>query len=275
MVSRPVSFGVKIHLGPNARSVLLSVAGLLMWGTLSDERTGLSFVIWCWSSPAQSFSGPSPLGLTTIFYCLRLPTSLFVSSYDSRGHDGGIWPRLHPGGSLIAFSSQSQSYVTTDGHSASLSWNKAPIWVLRPDLCYCQTFAGLFVWGALSDERTDLSFTTFADPRQRSHSQVRVPWHSLPYFTVSNSRHPFSSSPTTCRVTVEVFDPASTRGWLHSHLSFLLYSVSVSMETCLSTRSLAISLNVTMRLFSHKQWTLTLKSKADHWWPSDHEILKN
>jgi hypothetical protein len=39
--------------------------------------------------------------------------------------------------------------------SASLSWNIAPIWGLRPDLCYCQTVAG---WGALSDERTGLSF---------------------------------------------------------------------------------------------------------------------
>jgi hypothetical protein len=29
---------------------------------------------------------------------------------------------------------QSQSYVTTDGRSASLSWYKAPIWGLRPDL---------------------------------------------------------------------------------------------------------------------------------------------
>jgi hypothetical protein len=34
---------------------------------------------------------------------------------------------------------QSQSYVTTDGQSASLSWNKAPIWGLRPDFYYCQT----------------------------------------------------------------------------------------------------------------------------------------
>jgi hypothetical protein len=38
--------------------------------------------------------------------------------------------------------SQSQSYVTTNGQSASLSWNKAPIWGLRPDLYYCQTVAG-------------------------------------------------------------------------------------------------------------------------------------
>jgi hypothetical protein len=29
-----------------------------------------------WSSPAQSFSGPSPTGLVTIFYCLRLETPL-------------------------------------------------------------------------------------------------------------------------------------------------------------------------------------------------------
>jgi hypothetical protein len=27
-----------------------------------------------WSSPAQSFSGPSPAGLMTIFYCLRFET---------------------------------------------------------------------------------------------------------------------------------------------------------------------------------------------------------
>jgi hypothetical protein len=56
-----------------------------------------------------------------------------------------------------------------DGHSASLAWNKAPIWGLRQDLYYCQTAAGLFMWGAHSDERTGLSFTTAADPRQGSH----------------------------------------------------------------------------------------------------------
>jgi hypothetical protein len=31
---------------------------------------------------------------------------------------------------------ESELYVTTDGQPASLSWNKAPIWGLRPDLCY-------------------------------------------------------------------------------------------------------------------------------------------
>jgi hypothetical protein len=46
----------------------------------------------------------------------------------------------------------------TDGRSASLSWNKAPIWDLRPDIYYCQTVAGLLIWGALCDERKGLSF---------------------------------------------------------------------------------------------------------------------
>jgi hypothetical protein len=40
----------------------------------------------------------------------------------------------------------------TDGQSA-------PIWGLRPEFYYCQTIAGLLMWGALFDERTDLSFT--------------------------------------------------------------------------------------------------------------------
>jgi hypothetical protein len=36
-------------------------------------------------------------------------------------------------------------------------------------------------------------------------------WPEWPYFTVSDLRLPFSLPPTTRRVTVEVFDPASTR----------------------------------------------------------------
>jgi hypothetical protein len=73
---------------------------------------------------------------------------------------------------------ESESYNTTDGQSASLSWNKAPIWGLRPDFYYCQTIEVSLIWGALSDERTGLSFTIAADPRQSSHLWVRVPWDS-------------------------------------------------------------------------------------------------
>jgi hypothetical protein len=57
---------------------------------------------------------------------------------------------------------ESESYISTDGQSARLSWNKEPVWGLPPDFYYYQTVAGLLMWGALSDERTGLSFTVFA-----------------------------------------------------------------------------------------------------------------
>jgi hypothetical protein len=41
-VNWPVCVGVKPHLGPTTR-LLLTVVGVLMWGVLSDERTGLSW----------------------------------------------------------------------------------------------------------------------------------------------------------------------------------------------------------------------------------------
>jgi hypothetical protein len=91
------------------------------------------------------------------------------------------------------------------------SWNKAPISGLRPNFYYSQSVAGLLMWGALPDERAGLSFTIAAGACQRSHSQVQVQWDSRPHFTVSDSRLLFSSSPTIRRVTVEVFDPTSTR----------------------------------------------------------------
>jgi hypothetical protein len=82
----------------------------LIWGSwLSDSyrlifvgrplwrEDGSAFLICCWSSPAQSFSGPNPLGLATIFSCLRFETSLSVASNDSQGHGGGIRPRPHTG----------------------------------------------------------------------------------------------------------------------------------------------------------------------------------
>jgi hypothetical protein len=40
------------------------------------------------------------------------------------------------------------------------------------------------MWGAVSDERMGLSFTTAAGRRQRSHFLVRVPWDSRPYFSL-------------------------------------------------------------------------------------------
>jgi hypothetical protein len=73
-------------------------------------------------------------------------------------------------GIMNSRSKLSQSFVTTDGQSASLSWCQATIWSPRPDSYYCQTVAGLLMWGALSDGRTGLPFTIVAGPHQRSHS---------------------------------------------------------------------------------------------------------
>jgi hypothetical protein len=86
----------------------------------------------------------------------------------------------------------SQSYITTYGQSASRSWNTALVWGLRPGFCYYQTVAVLLMWSALSDERTGLSFTISPGPRHHSHFRVRVPRDSWPYFTVWDSRLPFS-----------------------------------------------------------------------------------
>jgi hypothetical protein len=79
-----------------------TVTVLFLWGTLSDERRGLSFG-YAAGPRQQSFSGPSPVGLVTILYCLIFETSLFVVSYDSQGHGGAVLPRLHTGGCGLSY----------------------------------------------------------------------------------------------------------------------------------------------------------------------------
>jgi hypothetical protein len=84
---------------------------------------------------------------------------------------------------MALYESESESYVATDGQSASLSWNRAPIWGLWPDcitirqlrVCWCEPLS-------LSDKRTGLSFEIAAGPCQRSFSRGRarsVAWYSL------------------------------------------------------------------------------------------------
>jgi hypothetical protein len=118
-----------------------TAADLLIWGTLSDERTGVSFKI---------AAGPRQRSHTAC--------------------ELGSWPNIY----------------------------------------YSLTVTVLFFWGALCDERMGPSFIYATGPRQRSLSRVWVPWDSWAYFTVSDLRLPFSSPPTTRRVTVQIFEPAST-----------------------------------------------------------------
>jgi hypothetical protein len=51
------------------------------------------------------------------------------------------------------------------------------------------------MWDVLSDERTGLSFTIAAGPRQCSNSRIRVERNSRQYFTVSDSRLPQPGGP--------------------------------------------------------------------------------
>jgi hypothetical protein len=95
-VTRPFCLGIKNPSG--AYHQIFNIDRQLrvcLYGALSLTRGRVYRSLCCWSSPAQSFSSPSSVTLVTIFYCLRLETSLSVASYDSQGYGGGIRPRLH------------------------------------------------------------------------------------------------------------------------------------------------------------------------------------
>jgi hypothetical protein len=195
--SRPVSLGINTHLGLTTRSLLL------VWhlrscssGAPSLMRGSVCLFMCCWPSPAQSFSGTIPLGLETIFYCLA-----FEISFSSPPTTLRVTVEIFdPASTRVILYADSESYVTTDGQPASLSWSKAPIWGLRPDLHYlCESYALAFVGRPVWREIGSVL------------SWVRIPCDLRLYFTVSHLRILFSSPPTARRVTLEVFDPASTR----------------------------------------------------------------
>jgi hypothetical protein len=86
------------------------------------------------------------------------------------------------------------------------NWRSVNQYVLLFFGSYGLVFVGRPLW------REDGSvFCICCLPSPGSLSRVRVPWDSWPYFTVSDLGLPFSLPPTIRRVTVEVFDPASTR----------------------------------------------------------------
>jgi hypothetical protein len=82
--------------------------GLVFCGASSLTRGQVCILYMLLALASAVFSGPSPLVLPTIFYCLRSETSLFVAYYDSQGHGGGIRPCLHMG-PLHSLKSVSQS----------------------------------------------------------------------------------------------------------------------------------------------------------------------
>jgi hypothetical protein len=149
-----------------------------MWGAFSEERTGLSFTIVPGPRQRSHFWVRIQWGWWPYFTVSdsRLP---FSSPHTTRRVTVEVFdPTFTRDVSLTESESKSESYITADGQSASLSWNKDPILGLRPDLYYCQTVAGFLTWSALSDERTGLSFAIAACPRHRSHFRVQFSWDS-------------------------------------------------------------------------------------------------
>jgi hypothetical protein len=106
--------------------------------------------------------------------------------------------------------------------------------------------------GALSDERTGLSFTIAAGPRQRSHSQVRVIFYYLRFktslFVFSYDSHGYGGG-TWPRLHTGLTQRSHVSSLNNfgkdrieitaSKSSFIIMCLSVAAETCLVSRWLA------------------------------------
>jgi hypothetical protein len=107
-----------------------------MWGPLSDEMTGLSLKIAFGLASAVILGDPRPYFTVSE---LRLPN---LSPPTTRRVTVELFDLASTRGPLNYPESESESYVTNDGQSASLSWYKALIRGLRPDF-YCRTEHGI------------------------------------------------------------------------------------------------------------------------------------
>jgi hypothetical protein len=106
--------------------------------------------------------------------------------------------------------SKSKSHCDWRSVSQSVILGVEPhLWLITRYLLLFDSYGLVFVGRPLW--REDGSVLYAAGSSQGSLSRVRVPWYSRPYLTVSELTLSFSSTPTTRGVTVEAFDPASTR----------------------------------------------------------------
>jgi hypothetical protein len=133
---------------------------------------------------------------------------------------------------------QNHSYITTDGQSASLSWCQAPIWVTRPDFYYvrqlrvCRCGAS-----SLTGRRVcRLQLLVYLTSAVILGSESRGSRGHILLSQIRDSRNPEGQVPvflsprtrvTLNLATVEVFQPASTRGldvWFdHTYIETYLF----------------------------------------------------
>jgi hypothetical protein len=84
-----------------------------MWGAFSDEKTGLSFSFALGPGQRSHSRGPSPAGLTIIFYSFKFKSSPTWKERSPYVYPlGSDWPSYSPQdvGSLFIASYGSQSY---------------------------------------------------------------------------------------------------------------------------------------------------------------------
>jgi hypothetical protein len=97
-VSRPVCLSVK-HPSGAYDQICIAVrrGGFVNVGRSLWRENGSAVHNCCWSSAAQSFSVPSPVGLVIIFYCLRFETPPTWRARSPYLYPPGIgWPSFTP-----------------------------------------------------------------------------------------------------------------------------------------------------------------------------------
>jgi hypothetical protein len=129
--------------------------------------------------------------------------------------------------------------MATDGQSASLSWNKATIWGLRPDFYYCQTVVG-FVDVGHSVWREDESVVYICC------------WVLASAVTLESESRGTRGHISPSQIRDFPFcSLLRLAGWLHSGLNGRLYSVPASKEMFVNhscTRK---------RLFGTQRWLVS------------------